>query len=380
MSSCERRSHSAVSPSGEPLPAVGPRSAASPSGEPLPAAGPRSAVSSSGEPLSAAPPCEPMLADNPHRFVLFPVQHADLWRMYKQALACFWTAEEVDLAQDARDWPLLEPGERAFVEHVLAFFAGSDGIVMENLAVRFLAEVQWPEARQFYSYQIFNEAVHSETYSLLIDTLVKDPARKTELLTSVQTMPVVRDKAAWALKYLRAETASFAHRLVAFAVVEGVFFSGSFCAIFWLRKRGKMPGLCFSNELISRDEGLHQEFAALLYGKLERRLPTAEVHAIVAEAVEIEARFVARALDVALIGMNAALMTEYVRHVADRLLLTLGHPKLFFAAQPFEWMEMISLQGKASFFERRESSYQRAGIMSRLGAAEADDFTTQADF
>jgi len=322
---------------------------------------------------------EPLLMENPQRFVVFPVQHADMWLMYKKALASFWTAEEIDLTQDAKDWVALQPQERHFIEHVLGFFVASDGIVMENLAKRFMAEVQLPEARQFYAYQIFNEAVHSETYGLLIDTLIKDPARKIELLCSVQTMPVVADKAGWALRHLASEQ-PFARRLVAFAVVEGVFFSGSFCAIFWMRKRGLMPGLCFSNELISRDEGLHQDFAALLYSKLQQRLEAAEVHAIVQEAVDIETRFITQALSVALIGMNATLMSEYVRYVADRLLLTLGHPKLFDAKMPFDFMEMISLSSKPSFFEVRVGSYQRAGIMSKVDDPKTELFTTEADF
>ncbi|MFD1467853.1 ribonucleoside-diphosphate reductase small subunit [Hymenobacter caeli] len=305
---------------------------------------------------------EPLLAENPNRFVLFPIQNADVWQFYKQAEASFWTAEEIDLSQDQKDWNNLNDNERHFIKHVLAFFAASDGIVNENLAVNFMQEVQLPEARCFYGFQIMMENIHSETYSLLIDTYIKDPKEKDYLFNALETVPAVQKKGEWALKWINSE--NFAERLVAFAAVEGIFFSGSFCSIFWLKKRGLMPGLTFSNELISRDEGLHCDFACLLYGYLQNKLPTERVQAIIADAVAIEQEFVTEALPVSLIGMNAKTMSQYIEFVADRLLVALGCGKIYNTTNPFDFMEMISVQGKTNFFEKRVAEYQKAGVMS----------------
>jgi len=306
---------------------------------------------------------EPMLQPNPSRFVIFPIKHHDMWVMYKKAEASFWTAEEVDLANDLNDWEKLTENEQHFIKHVLAFFAASDGIVNENLIERFSSEVQYPEARFFYGFQIMIENIHSEMYSLLIDTYVRDPAEKDKLFNAIETVPCVQKKAEWALRWIT-ESRRFAERLVAFAVVEGIFFSGSFCAIFWLKKRGLMPGLTFSNELISRDEGMHCDFACLLYNQLEHQLSDDELYAIVGDAVAHEKEFVCEALDVALIGMNAELMSQYIEFCADRLLVALGAPKLYGTQNPFDWMELISLQGKTNFFERRVGEYQKAGVMA----------------
>ncbi|WP_071843808.1 ribonucleoside-diphosphate reductase small subunit [Hymenobacter sp. DG25A] len=306
---------------------------------------------------------EPLLVENPNRFVLFPIQHDTVWQMYKKAEASFWTAEEIDLSQDQKDWEALNDGERHFISHVLAFFAASDGIVNENLAVNFMQEVQMPEARCFYGFQIMMENIHSETYSLLIDTYIKDPKEKDRLFNALETVPCVKKKGEWALKWINSE--DFAERIIAFAAVEGIFFSGSFCSIFWLKKRGLMPGLTFSNELISRDEGLHCDFACLLYEKyLVNKLPEARVHAIIRDAVQIEQEFVTDALPVNLIGMNAKAMSQYIEFVADRLLQSLGYSKIYNATNPFDFMEMISLQGKTNFFEKRVAEYQKAGVMS----------------
>lgn len=307
---------------------------------------------------------EILLKENPHRFVLFPIQHDAIWQMRKQALACFWTAEEIDLAQDMTHWrEQLNDNERYFIKHVLAFFAASDGIVNENLAINFYREVQLPEARSFYATQIQIEDIHSETYSLLIDTYIQDVAEKTELLRAITTLPCVQKKAHWALNWID-NAPSFAHRLVAFAAIEGIFFSGSFCAIYWLKKRGLMPGLTFSNELISRDEGMHCDFACLLYSMLEQKLPLATLRQIITEAVALEQEFISDALPVSLIGMNAKLMSEYIEFVADRLLNSLGDEKMYNTANPFPFMEMISLQGKTNFFEKRVGDYQKAGVMA----------------
>ena len=323
---------------------------------------------------------EPILKENPNRFVLFPIQYPRIWEYYKKAEASFWTAEEVDLANDLNDWEKLTDNERHFIKHVLAFFAASDGIVNENLVERFTSEVQIPEARCFYGFQIAMENIHSETYSLLIDTYVKDKAEKTHLFNALDTVPCVRKKADWALKWIT-NSSRFAERLVAFAVVEGIFFSGSFCAIFWLKKRGLMPGLTFSNELISRDEGMHCEFACTLYSMLENRLTDAELHAIVGEAVAFEKEFVCDALPVSLIGMNSGLMSQYIEFCADRLLVALDAPKLYNATNPFDWMELISLQGKTNFFERRVSEYQKAGVMSSVTKNNSsDDIMTTNEF
>ena len=305
---------------------------------------------------------EPLLAENPNRFVLFPIQNDEVWQYYKKSQASFWTAEEIDLSQDQKDWNGLNDNERHFIKHVLAFFAASDGIVNENLAVNFMQEVQMPEARCFYGFQIMMENIHSETYSLLIDTYIKDPKEKDYLFNALETVPAVQKKGEWALKWINSE--NFAERLIAFAAVEGIFFSGSFCSIFWLKKRGLMPGLTFSNELISRDEGLHCDFACLLYSYLENKLPEARVQSIIRDAVTIEQEFVTDALPVSLIGMNAKTMAQYIEFVADRLLVSLGCGKIYNTTNPFDFMEMISVQGKTNFFEKRVAEYQKAGVMS----------------
>ena len=305
---------------------------------------------------------EPLLAENPNRFVLFPIQNPEVWEFYKKAEASFWTAEEIDLSQDQKDWNNLNENEQHFIKHVLAFFAASDGIVNENLAVNFMQEVQLPEARCFYGFQIMMENIHSETYSLLIDTYIKDPKEKDYLFNALETVPAVQKKGEWALKWINSE--DFAERLVAFAAVEGIFFSGSFCSIFWLKKRGLMPGLTFSNELISRDEGLHCDFACLLYSYLENKLPEERVQSIIRDAVTIEQEFVTEALPVSLIGMNAKTMSQYIEFVADRLLVSLGCGKIYNTTNPFDFMEMISVQGKTNFFEKRVAEYQKAGVMS----------------
>jgi ribonucleoside-diphosphate reductase subunit M2 len=296
--------------------------------------------------------------------------------MYKKAEASFWTAEEIDLASDLKDWEHLSSNERYFVSHVLAFFAASDGIVNENLAQNFATEIQSAEARCFYGFQIAVENIHSETYSLLIDTYIRDPAEKIHLLHAIETVPCVQKKANWALQWCAADHASFAERCIAFAAVEGIFFSGSFCAIFWLKKRGLMPGLCFSNELISRDEGLHCDFACLLYSKLINQLPQGRIEEIISDAVEIEKEFVKDALPVELIGMNSGLMCEYIEFCADRLLIALGCPRYYDAKNPFEWMEMISLQGKTNFFEKRVGEYSKSGV----GVESNHEFDLDTDF
>lgn len=319
---------------------------------------------------------EPLLRDNPQRFVLFPLKYQQIWEMYKKHMASFWTAEEIDLSQDLKDWEGLSDDEKHFVKHVLAFFAASDGIVLENLAVRFLDEIQIPEARCFYGFQIAMENIHSETYSLLIDTYIRNPEEKQNLFNAMTTIPCVTKKANWALKWINT-TDSFAERIIAFAAVEGIFFSGSFCAIFWLKKRGLMPGLTFSNELISRDEGLHRDFAGLLYSMLVNKLDQTRIHSIIGEAVEIEKTFVTESLPVSLIGMNAEMMTTYIEYVADHLIVSLGYEKLYNAHNPFDWMELISVPGKTNFFEKRVGEYQKAGVMSDRTQ---HTFTLDADF
>lgn len=307
---------------------------------------------------------EPILQENKERFVLFPIKHKDIWEMYKKCEQSFWTAEEIDLSPDLVDWnSKLNDDERHFIKHVLAFFAASDGIVNENLAVNFMSEVQYPEARCFYGYQIMIENIHSETYSLLIDTYIKDPAERHKLFNAIDTVPCVSKKADWALRWI--SNGSFAERLIAFAAVEGIFFSGSFCSIFWLKKRGLMPGLSFSNELISRDEGMHCDFACLLYSQLVNKMPEQQVKNIITNAVEIEKEFVTDALPVRLIGMNADMMRQYIEFVADRLLAALGYSKVYNAANPFDFMELISLQGKTNFFEKRVGDYQKAGVTAK---------------
>lgn len=321
---------------------------------------------------------EPILAENANRFVLFPIQHDDIWKFYKLSEASFWTAEEIDLHADLVDWnEKLNDNERHFVKHVLAFFAASDGIVNENLAENFLAEVQYTEAKFFYGFQVMMENIHSETYSLLIDTYIKDSAEKDMLFNAIETLDCVKKKAEWALNWI--DNGSFAERLIAFAAVEGIFFSGSFCSIFWLKKRGLMPGLSFSNELISRDEGMHCDFACLLYTKhIQNQLPKDTVKKIITDAVEIEKEFVTEALPVRLIGMNAELMTQYIEFVADRLLVELGNEKVYNSTNPFDFMDMINLQGKTNFFEKRVAEYQKAGV-NKPGSSDKN-FTMDADF
>jgi ribonucleoside-diphosphate reductase beta chain len=318
---------------------------------------------------------EVLLKENKDRFVILPINYPRIWEMYKKHEASFWTAEEIDLSDDQKHWENLNDGERHFISHILAFFAASDGIVNENLAVNFMSEVQVPEARCFYGFQIMMENIHSETYALLIDTYVKDPAEKDRLFHAIDTVPAVQKKAEWALKWINNGT--FAQRLVAFAAVEGIFFSGSFCSIFWLKKRGLMPGLTFSNELISRDEGMHCEFACLLYSMLNEKLSKQEATKIITDAVEIEKEFVTDALPVNLIGMNAKLMSQYIEFVADRWLVELGYDRVYNAANPFDFMEMISLQGKTNFFEKRVGDYQKNGV---LNSAESKAFTLDDDF
>merc|ERR1711937_673438 len=322
---------------------------------------------------------DPLLMDNPHRWVMFPIQYPAVWEMYKKHEASFWTAEEVDLSQDNKDWDKLTDAERHFIKHVLAFFAAPDGIVLENLASQFSTEVQIPAARAFYGFQMAMENIHSETYSLLIEQYIRDPAEKEKIFDAIHTMPAVRDKAEWAIGWMNHEN-SFPERIIAFAAVEGILFSGSFCAIYWLKKRGLMPGLTFSNELISRDEGLHAEFACLLYGMLQHKLPEDVVHEIIRGAVRVEREFICEALSCDLIGMNNDLMTEYIEFVADRLLVALGHSKMFNSKNPFDWMELISLQGKTNFFEKRVGEYQKAGVMASGAQEESKAFALDVDF
>jgi ribonucleotide reductase beta subunit family protein with ferritin-like domain len=304
--------------------------------------------------------------DGGARFSLFPIQHADLWSMYKQHVASFWTADEIDLSADLTDWhERLTAPERHFISMVLAFFAGADGMVVENLAERFCRDVTLPEARCFYGFQMAMESIHQETYCLLIDTYIRHAPDRQVLFQAHTRVPSVAAKAAWAQRYI-SSSASFAERLVAFAAVEGIFFSGAFCAIFWLKKRGLMPGLTFSNELIARDEGLHCSFACRLYDKLQRKLPEAAIHAIIADAVHVEKGFICQALPVSLIGMNASTMSQYIEFVADRLLRDLGYRPLFGSKNPFDWMDMISLEGKTNFFEKRVGEYQKSGVMASL--------------
>jgi len=320
---------------------------------------------------------EPLLKENPSRFVILPIQYDDIWRMYKKAEASFWTAEEVDLSKDLKDWEGLKSDERYFISHVLAFFAASDGIVNENLVERFMQEVQVPEARCFYGFQIAIENIHSEMYSLLIDTYIRDTAEREKLFNAIETIPAVKKKADWALRWINADNASFAERIIAFASVEGIFFSGSFAAIFWLKKRGLMPGLTFSNELISRDEGLHTDFACLMFKHLVNKPSKERIYEIVKDAVEIECEFLTDALPVKLIGMNCDLMVQYIKFVADRLLVELDCEKVYKTTNPFDFMEIISLEGKTNFFEKRVGEYQKMGVM---GNKEDNKFTLDADF
>ena len=305
---------------------------------------------------------EPLLNENNKRYNLFPIKENDVWEMYKKAMASFWTAEEVDLSKDINDWEKLSSDERHFIENVLAFFAGSDGIVLENLAQRFMNDIKIPEASCFYGFQIAIENIHSEMYSLLIDTYIKDSNKKEKLFNAIDTIPSVGKKAKWALRWINDKDSNFATRLIAFACVEGIFFSGSFCAIFWLKKRGLMPGLTSSNELISRDEGLHTDFAVLMYNKLLKRLPQETIYDIIEEAVKIEKEFIIDSIPCKLIGMNSKMMSQYIEFVADRLLSQLGYKKLFNSKNPFDFMEMISLEGKTNFFEKRVMDYSKANV------------------
>ena len=322
---------------------------------------------------------EPILKENKDRFVLFPIRQHEIWKFYKQAEASFWTAEEIDLSQDGKDWDAMNDGERHFIKHVLAFFAASDGIVNENLAEHFVSEVQYTEAKFFYGFQIAIENIHSETYSLLIDTYVKDPKEKDGLFHAIDTMECVQKKAQWALRWI--DKGNFAERLIAFAAVEGIFFSGSFCSIFWLKKRGLMPGLTFSNELISRDEGLHCDFACHLYTQhVVNKLPEQTVIDVIKDAVEIEKEFVTDALPVNLIGMNAELMRQYIEFVADRLLNELIGKKIYGATNPFDFMDMISLKGKTNFFEKRVKKKKKAGVLNSTDKDSSQKFSLDEDF
>ncbi|TID19122.1 ribonucleoside-diphosphate reductase small chain [Venturia nashicola] len=321
--------------------------------------------------IKAEEASEPLLQENPQRFVLFPIQNHDIWRMYKKAMASFWTAEEIDLSKDVPDWNnRLNDDERFFISHILAFFAASDGIVNENLLERFSNEVQVPEARCFYGFQIAMENIHSETYSLLIETLISEPKQRTYLFNAIENIPCIRKKADWALKWICDDNSTFASRLVAFAAVEGIFFSGAFASIFWLKKRGLMPGLTFSNELISRDEGMHTDFACLLFSQLNTKPSPEAVRDIITEAVQIEQEFLSEALPCRLLGMNSTLMCQYIKFVADRLLLALGNVKVYNAVNPFDFMENISLAGKTNFFEKRVGDYQKAGVMESTNKRE----------
>ena len=317
---------------------------------------------------------EPLLVPDDNRFVMFPIKYDDIWAMYKKQIDCFWRAEEIDLSKDLNHWDTLNADEQQFISMILAFFAASDGIVLENLAQRFMSDVQVSEARAFYGFQIAMENIHSETYSLLIETYIKDKEQKHKLFNAIDNFPCIKKKSDWAQKWIHDNRSSFATRLVAFACIEGIFFSGAFCSIFWLKKRGLMPGLTFSNELISRDEALHCEFAILLYSKLEKKLPKAKIHDIIKECVEIEIEFICEALPCRLIGMNSELMGQYIQFVADRLCVQLGYPKIYNVANCLDYMELISLESKTNFFEKRLGEYALANV----NKSDADfDFTDE---
>jgi ribonucleoside-diphosphate reductase beta chain len=322
---------------------------------------------------------EPILQENKNRFVIFPIQHDDIWQWYKKQEASFWTAEEIDLHQDVVDWKKLNDDERYFLKHILAFFAASDGIVNENLAENFVNEVQYSEAKFFYGFQIMMENIHSEMYSLLIDTLVDNDAEKDELFNAIERFPAIKKKADWALRWIESE--SFAERLIAFAAVEGIFFSGAFCSIFWMKKRGLLPGLATSNEFISRDEGLHRDFACHLHNNhLINKVPVERITQIIVEALDIEREFITESLPVNLIGMNAKLMAEYLEFVTDHLLETLNCPKVYNTANPFDFMDMISLEGKTNFFEKRVSEYKKAGVGEEQSSHNIDDAFADLNF
>ena len=322
---------------------------------------------------------EPLLRENPRKYVMFPIEYPDIWQMYKKAVASFWTVEEVDLSKDMDDWEKLKPNEHHFIKHVLAFFAASDGIVNENLVERFGQEVQIPEARSFYGFQVAIENIHSEMYSLLIDTYIRDPKERDYLFNALENMPAVKKKADWALNWINSDDATYGERIVAFASVEGIFFSGSFAAIFWLKKRGVMPGLTFSNELISRDEGLHTDFACLMFKHLVNKPSEARIKEIIKDAVKIEQEFLTDALPVNLIGMNGNLMCEYIEFVADRLLVELNCEKIWNRENPFPFMDMINLEGKTNFFEKRVGEYQKAGVMNSVGSSSKKQFVFSVD-
>ena len=320
---------------------------------------------------------EPLLKENPNRFVMFPIEYHDIWELYKRHLGSFWTVEEVKLDKDMKDWISLTDDERYFIKNVLAFFAASDGIVNENLAVRFMSDIQISEARAFYGIQIAIENIHSEMYSLLIDTYITDIAEKNKLFTAIDSSPTIKKKAEWALKWMEDKDASFQTRVIAFACVQGIFFSGSFCSIFWLKKRGLMSGLTVSNEFISRDEALHVEMAVLIYKHIQNKLDTETIHKIISEAVQLEKEFIIESIPCAMIGMNADLMSQYIEYVADRLLVQLGYEKIYNTANPFGFMELISMENKTNFFEERVSSYSKAGV----GRSREDmTFSLDADF
>tara|TARA_B100001093_G_scaffold94086_1_gene86275 strand:+ start:4556 stop:5530 length:975 start_codon:yes stop_codon:yes gene_type:complete len=318
---------------------------------------------------------EPLLCENPNRFVMFPLKDMSVWKMYKKMMDCFWRAEEIDFSKDMKHWLSLSENEQYFIKMILAFFAASDGIVLENLGMRFLSEVQLPEARAAYGFQLMMENVHSETYSLLIDTYIKDETEKTQLFQALDNFPCIKKKGDWALKWIQDNRSSFATRLVAFACVEGIFFSGSFCAIYWLKKRGLMPGLTFSNELIARDEGMHTDFAVLLFNKLVKKPKSGKIKELIKDAVKIEKEFILEALPCKLIGMNSKLMSQYIEFVADRLVMQLGYKKIFNTSNPFDFMEMISMEGKTNFFEKRVGDYSLSS-----GQKNDEAFTFDADF
>jgi len=323
---------------------------------------------------------EKILQENPGRFVLFPIEYHDIWKLYKQQQACFWTAEEIDLKDDIHDWEnKLNEDEQHFVKHVLAFFAASDGIVNENLAMNFVNEVQYTEAKMFYGFQIMMENIHSETYSLLIDTYIKDKQEQNKLFNAIETIPAIKKKAEWAIKWINSN--SFVERLIAFAAVEGIFFSGSFCSIFWLKKRGLMPGLTFSNELISRDEGMHCDFACHIYNQhIQNKLSEKKIKEIICGALEVEKEFILEALPVRLIGMNSDLMSQYLEFVTDRLLVSLNCSKVYSVENPFDFMQNIALQGKTNFFEKRVAEYQKAGVNNSSSIEEMNGSFDDIDF
>ena len=321
---------------------------------------------------------EQILEENPNRFVLFPIKYDKLWEAYKKAESSFWTAEEIDFSKDLNDWEKLTDNEQFFIKNIIAFFAGSDGIVLENLVGNFCNEIQIPEARCFYGFQIAIENIHSEVYSLLIDKYVKDVDEKNKLFNAIDEIPCVKRKAEWAIKWMSKDKGSFAKRVVAFSIVEGIFFSGSFCAIFWLKKRGLMPGLTFSNELISRDEGMHTDFAVLIYKMLNNKLSNDEIYQIVTEAVEIEKSFINDSIPCAMIGMNSDLMSQYIEYVADRLIVQLGYAKYYNSENPFDFMQLISMENKTNFFEKRVSEYSLANV--KIDNDANSDIEFDADF